>query len=176
MKNIATIFSRIFDPFISLAIVFIVLFYNTDIFVPAFMLMIALPFVLFLIAWKTKFVSNWDVSDRRQRPKLLWTLIGIELIGSLLLRTTAVVPVLVILIGFTLITQFWKISGHAVSAALMTGVVIARAGVTWWPILLIVPLVGWARVIRKDHTVLQVIAGALYSWISLIVLDNWIIR
>ncbi len=42
-RTVATIISRIFDPFVTLAIVFIVLFYNTKIFIPAFFLMIALP-------------------------------------------------------------------------------------------------------------------------------------
>ena len=58
----------------------------------------------------------------------------------------------------------WKISGHASVAALATGLIIQWFGWYWWPILLIVPLVAWARVVRRDHTVGQVIAGAVYSW------------
>jgi membrane-associated phospholipid phosphatase len=170
MKTVATVISRVFDPFITFAIVFIVLFYYTNIFVPAFLLMIALPFGLFFIAWKTKFVSNWDVSERRQRPKILWTLVGIEIIASVILQTATAVPVLAALIGFAMVTQFWKMSGHTVAAGLMTGVIIAHYGWAWWPVLLVVPLVGWARVVRKDHTIAQVVVGAIYSWIVLLII------
>ena len=168
-KKIATVISRIFDPFVTLGAVFIILFVGSPKFIPAFLLMIGLPLVLFIVAWKTKFVSNWDVSKRRERPKILWTLLGIEIIASGMLKTTVTFPVLLVLAGFTLITHFWKMSGHTVAASLFTGYVIIRFGWGWWPVLLLVPLVGWARVIRKDHTVLQVTAGALYSWILLVI-------
>jgi len=47
---------------------------------------------------------------------------------------------------------------------LATGVVIARYGWSWWPVFLSVPLVGWSRVVTKNHTIAQVIAGTMYSW------------
>lgn len=163
-RFIATLISRIFDPFVMLAVLFGLLFYQTAIFVPAFLSMIILPFFLFTLAWKTKFISNWDVSDRRERPKVLWTILAIEVVSSILLKTTTAFPELFVLLGFTVITYFWKISGHAMAAALTTGTVVANFGWAWWPVLLIVPLVSWARVVRRDHTIGQVVAGALYSW------------
>ena len=164
-KNIATVVSRIFDPFIMLAIVFVVLVSHTQVFVPAFVSMVLGPLVLYIIAWKTKFVSNWDMSDRRERPKILWPLVVIEVICISVFQLSSIIPMLAAIIGFAIITQFWKISGHAMGAALATGTIVARFGWGWWPTLLIVPLVGWARVVRKDHTIWQVIAGAAYSWI-----------
>lgn len=148
-----------------LAIIFVTLFYKSPVAIPAFILTILLPLVLFFIAWKTKFIGDWDVSDRRQRPKILWTLVIIEGISCYVLKMTAAIPILIVLTGFTVITQFWKISGHAMAAALATGILITRFGIAWWPVLLIVPLVSWARVVRRDHTIWQVIAGALYSWV-----------
>lgn len=171
-KTIATVISRVFDPFISLGVLFTLLFYATPIFIPAFVLMILLPLFLFFVAWKTKAVSNWDVSDRRQRPKILWSLVGIEILCSILLGTTITVPVLVALAGFALITQFWKISGHAMAVGLTTGFIIVQYGWSWWPILLIVPLVGWARVARGDHTIWQVTLGALYSWVLVYIFSS----
>ena len=170
-RNIATVISRIFDPFISLGVLFTVTFYGTPTFIWTFLLMVIFPLFLFIMAWKTKFISDWDVSDRRQRPKILWSLIAIEIVASFLLQTTQTIPILVALIGFAIITQFWKMSGHAMAAALATGIIVHRFGPSWWPVLLVVPLVSWARVIRRDHTIWQVVAGALYSWMLVWVLS-----
>lgn len=164
-KNIATVISRIFDPFIMLAVTFVALLSRTHVFVPAFVSMVIVPFALYFVAWKTKFVSNWDMSDRRERPKILWPLVVIEVICILVFQLSSIIPILVAIIGFAIITHFWKISGHAMGAALATGIIIVTYGWAWWPVLLIVPLVGWARVVRGDHTIAQVIAGAAYSWI-----------
>jgi hypothetical protein len=174
-KNIATVISRVFDPFIMLAIVFIVLLFYSAAFIPAFISMVLVPLVLYIIAWKTKVVSNWDMSDRRERPKLLWPLVVIEAICVFVFQLSSIIPILVAIIGFAIITHFWKISGHAIGVALATGIIVARFGWEWWPVLLIVPLVGWARIVRKDHTIAQVIAGAAYSWLLLVVLDYLII-
>ncbi len=167
--KLATIISRLFDPFLTLAIVFVFLYWGTPTFLPALLLMIILPFALFVLAWKTKFISNWDVGDRRQRPRVLWILLAIEIGASVLLKTGETMPLLVALFGFTLISHFWKMSGHALAIGLMTGTIVARFGSAWWPILLAVPLVGWARVQTNNHTPAQVIAGALYAWFTVAV-------
>lgn len=175
MKKIATILSRIFDPFIMLAVMMVILLSHTAVFIPAFVSMVIVPFALFVIAVQTKFVSDWDLRDRRQRPKIIWPLVGIETVCVMIFHLWFLVPILISIIGFAIITHFWKISGHAMAAALATGTIIVNFGWAWWPVLLIVPLVGWSRVIRKNHTILQVIAGALYSWILLVVFENLII-
>lgn len=164
IKKVATVISRVFDPFIMLAVMFVILLSHSTVFIPVFLSMVILPFLLFFIAVKTKFVSDWDLRDRRQRPKILWPLVGIETVCVMIFHLWFLVPFLISIIGFAIITHFWKISGHAMAAALATGTVIVTSGWAWWPVLLIVPLVGWSRVIRKNHTTLQVIAGALYAW------------
>ena len=161
---IATIVSRIFDPFVSLTAVFIILMYGSPKFIPAFLGMVILPLVLFTLAWKTKYISNWDVSDRKERPKILWAIVVIEAASVIIFHVWSLTPIICAIIGFSIITHFWKMSGHAMGAAYATGLIIKLFGWGWWPILLIVPLVGWARVVTKNHTVTQVIAGAFYSW------------
>jgi membrane-associated phospholipid phosphatase len=168
-KTIATGISRICDPVIMLAVVFVVLVSHTPVFLPAFFSMVIVPFVLYLVAWKTKFVADWDMSDRRQRPKILWSLIGIEGICLYVFHLWILMPILIAFIGFTIMTHFWKISGHAMGAALATGIIVVRFGWVWWPVLLIVPLVAWARVVRRDHTIAQVIAGAVYAWVVIFI-------
>ena len=165
---IAKIVSRIFDPFVVLGVTFVVLLSNTPVFVPAFLTMVILPLILFAVAWKIRFVSDWDVSDRRQRPKILWTLVAVEAIGTAVFQLAAIVPILVALAGFSVITHFWKISGHMLSVGLATGVIIERFGWQFWPVLLVVPLVAWARVVTHNHTTGQVIAGTIYAWALLL--------
>jgi hypothetical protein len=169
MRTIATIISRICDPFAMLAIVFGAVLWRTSVFLPAGVFMVVLPFVLFVIAVKSKYVSNWDISIREERPKILWPLVIIELTGVLIFQLFSFLPIVAILVGFVVITHFWKISGHAMCAALASGILVKIFGVSWWPVLLIVPLVCWARVYRRDHTLWQVIAGSLYAWILLVI-------
>lgn len=173
MKQIATIISRIFDPFLMLGVVFVVLLSHTSVFISAFICMVLLPFVLYVIAVKTKLVSNYDMSDRRERPKILWSLVVIEVCCLVAFRLWSMLPILIAIIGLAVITHFWKISGHTMGVALATGIIISMYGWVWWPVLLVVPLVGWARVLRKDHTVLQVIAGAAYSWVLIVLFSRF---
>lgn len=163
-QSIATIISRVFDPFIMLAVVIVILLSHTRVFVPAFISIVILPFVLFFIAWKTKRVSDWDITDRRERPMLFWSLTAIEIINIVVFKLWFLIPMILAFVGFSFITHFWKISGHAFASALATGILISRFGWHWWPVLFIVPLVVWSRVVRKNHTLPQGIAGALFAW------------
>ncbi len=153
-----------------LGIAFVLIVFQSPVFLPAFCCMVILPFLFYVIAVKRKIVKDWDMSDRSERPRVLWVLVGIEVISMIIFQLWSLLPILVIIIGFSIITHYWKISGHAMGIALATGVILQLFGWAWWPVLLIVPLVGWARVVRRDHTVVQVIAGALYTFLLLILL------
>lgn len=60
-----------------------------------------------------------------------------------------------------LVTTVWKISIHC-SVAAGSVVVLARAyGPVLLCLLVLVALVGWSRVVMRDHTVIQVVAGAV---------------
>ena len=59
------------------------------------------------------------------------------------------------------ITAFWKISIHAAVAAGTVTSLGALVG-PWWLILVpLVVLTGWARVEIRDHTLVQVLVGAV---------------
>ncbi len=68
------------------------------------------------------------------------------------------------------ITLFWKISFHGavISAAATTTVMVA--GTYAWPVILLVPLVGWARIHLKRHTTRQVIYGSLLGALTALLL------
>jgi hypothetical protein len=183
-KNTATVISRIFDPFIMFLLLLALTFIRGGVtsavtWIIAFVLLVGVPVVLIFFALHKKIVSNWDISERRQRPKVLGVLVALETVNLLILRAMVSFEVigtllflLLVLAGFTIITLRWKISGHTLASALTTGIIIHWYGWGWWPVLLIVPLVGWARVVRKDHTVAQVIAGTVYPWILIGIFTN----
>jgi membrane-associated phospholipid phosphatase len=59
------------------------------------------------------------------------------------------------------ITTVWKVSIHCAVAAGSVTILVLLLG--WWaaPAYLLIPLTAWSRVVVKDHTILQVVAGSL---------------
>jgi hypothetical protein len=175
-----TLISRIFDPFLVLATVVIAVVFQSTLASQAriyFLLILVgvmlLPPVLFLyIAIKMKRISDWDVSKREQRPMAMLILFFLGFINIITVQKFGdpglvhlFIQFQMWLVGFMMITFFWKISGHASVMALATGIIITIFGWSWWPVLFLVPIISVVRVLRKDHTVLQVIMGAIYSWL-----------
>jgi len=146
----------------------------------SFTLMIGVPVVLLLYAIKKKIVSNWDISERKERPKVFGIILVIEFAFLFLLRPImdpflfhTFLSIFIAMVGFAGVTLFWKISGHAFINSLVSGFIVLWFGWGFWPVLLAVPLVSWSRVVRRDHTVLQVVAGALYAWMLLILMGRF---
>lgn len=178
----ATLISRFLDPMWVVPVITILGAYESGlhnfglwrIIVILALVMVAPPFLLRWKFMQQKGSSGWDINNRAHRPKALGALLLFGLFNIMLswIFGNPTLGRLFIfyelwLVGFLVISLFWKISGHAGGMALATGLIILWYGWQWWPILLLVPLMGWARVVTKDHTVGQVITGALYSWLLL---------
>lgn len=178
MKRAALVISHLLDPIIVLTLVtsvgvvlsdlkswqlgkfLLVLFFG--IFLP--------PVVLRIWAVQHNVIKNWDITDRRQRPKTFGILLLLGVINLLLVKiygNTFLFDLftlyLIWLVGFAIITYFWKISGHSGAITLAVGFMITWFGWSWWPVCVLIPLVGWARVTARAHTRNQVIFGTLYS-------------
>jgi hypothetical protein len=82
--KLATVISRLSDPFIMFGATLLILFWQSNQLLPVLFVCVIVPFIFFVVAWKTSLISNWDVTERKQRPKLLWILFAIEVIGSLI--------------------------------------------------------------------------------------------
>ena len=178
-RMMATIVSRVLDPMVTLSLLSVagVLRSGMSGFAALrflgifFIVMVVPPLVFRWWAVATRRVKHWDLEDRRERVRVLvW--FPVFLIVDFFLLWHVGNPMMLWLfglfvvwfLGFFLISLFWKISGHAGSIALATGLIILWYGWNWWPALSLVFLMGWARVATKDHTVSQVVGGALYSW------------
>jgi membrane-associated phospholipid phosphatase len=128
-----------------------------------------LPFALVLLLVRLGKVTDHHVSDRRQRAPVLALavvslLAGLGLLTAIHAPRSVIVMVLAIVSGvvvLAVISLFWKVSGHAGAIALSTAVAVIMLGAPWIPLLLLIPAVGWSRVVLRAHTVAQVVVGAL---------------
>jgi membrane-associated phospholipid phosphatase len=68
-----------------------------------------------------------------------------------------------------LITRYWKISTHALGITAPLVALLFLYGTQPLPFLVLIPIVCWARVYLKAHTVLQVVAGSALGATSVVV-------
>lgn len=128
-----------------------------------------------LLLWRRELrrgaISDWHVSRREERLQpipILASLLatGLPLIvlyiwdGPRYLLAASLAGFALVLFNL-LVTVRWKISQHVSSVALSTTLITAVLGIAAAPLLLLIPLVAWARVKVGAHTVLQVIAGGV---------------
>jgi membrane-associated phospholipid phosphatase len=72
------------------------------------------------------------------------------------------------------VTLFWKISAHSTSMAGVVMLALALFGAMALPLIVLVPLVGWARIHLRRHSLMQVVAGVLVG-AGLMALPLWLI-
>lgn len=176
----ALIVSHLLDPLWVMPAVTILNAYERGFMVTLVLMvfMLGIPLSLRLL-YKREY--TWDISTRADRPMaiaILLIILGlVNITVAALWGNSSLISLLVLyelwMAGFLVISLFWKISGHAGGIALATGLVILWYGWAWWPIFLLVPLIGWARVVTKNHTIAQVIAGTAYSFLFIVAYEAW---
>lgn len=133
-------------------------------------LLILVPIFYIFFAIRLKMAKNWDLSNKEERYGFIKTslisgflaLLFIYFYGNQILFHLNLITI-IILVVIGVITKFWKISFHA---SLITGTVILINFLFSWslPILyLLIPMVIWARLTLKQHTLAQLLAGSLVS-------------
>lgn len=63
----------------------------------------------------------------------------------------------------TIITPFWQISFHGAASGGLVTAFLLLYGVSTWPLLILLPLVGWSQVERDRHSTAQMVAGMSVS-------------
>jgi membrane-associated phospholipid phosphatase len=130
-------------------------------------LLLFCAFVLFGV--KKKIFNNIDVSNKKQRPLLYFIgglLSFIYLINLYLLKGPPILSITTfgIILGIVIaafINIKIKVSMHVASfSALITALSIVYGGY-FLLLLLLIPLIGWARVNIERHTTKEVIVGAM---------------
>lgn len=130
-----------------------------------------LPLAYVLVMVKLGRITDHHVSDRRQRPALLlMTLISV-VAGLLVLQllngpdsvSVMIISLIVGIAVLALVSAFWKMSGHASALAAAVVIAVLMFGPAWLPLLLLIPAVGWSRLVLRAHTLAQVVAGSLFG-------------
>ncbi len=179
--------SFVFNPAVMTAFAFTILMYPLESVQTILMLAIAITFgtlvplgMMYHLS-KRGLISDFYVSEKKERAKPFAGAIASYIVGSvalLLVRAPPIVTALMLCtVGNTaimmLITFRWKISIHASGIAGPVTALVYGTG-AWAAVffLLLIP-VGWARMRLRAHTPWQILAGALVTiistWIQLII-------
>lgn len=129
------------------------------------------PLMLLLVLVRLGKVTDHHVSDKKQRAPVLLMALASILAGLLVLDVVAAPPSVVAMVlavvggvvVLAVVSPFWKMSGHAAAISCSAVIAVLMLGAAWAPLLLLVPAVGWSRVVLRAHTVAQVVAGSLFG-------------
>jgi membrane-associated phospholipid phosphatase len=120
-------------------------------------------------------VTDFHLRVREQRIKPLIITLAAVLLAWLMLWLGQAPPLLVVTAGaglalvgiIFLVTLRWKISGHAAAISGFTTLCCLLIGRAASPVALTVPLVIWARLRLRRHSLLQTVAGAVVGALTL---------
>jgi membrane-associated phospholipid phosphatase len=177
--------STIFNPFICAAALFIIVSHAYSASTKEFWVLSALSVTLFAVLpllvlvflYVTGRISDFDMTDRFEREKIFLVLVVIDLLAAAGM-TIGGAPVQIIAIawgywgtalGTMIITRYWKISTHAVGIAGPFAVMFVLFKLQPLPYAALVPLVCWARVYLRAHTLAQVLVGCALALVSVVV-------
>lgn len=181
-RDLAHILSTIFNPFLTALALFVVLalLKSTSIvdfwrllFISTFFTSLG-PMLYVFWLYATDRVSDLNMSQRHERESVFFSFVIFYLVGTLVLWLVHA-PLLLVatLAGYTVaaiivqyITRYWKISTHALGITAPLVVLTLLYGRAPLPFFILIPMVGWARVYLRAHTVLQVIAGCFLGTVS----------
>jgi membrane-associated phospholipid phosphatase len=131
-------------------------------------LAVLLPLLYLVWLLHRGLVTDLDVQLREQRIRpllftvicagLAWVVLGLGVAPRQLVAVASALSLMTMII--LSITLWWKISVHCAAVALGAAVVWALFGVVL-PLVIGAPLMAWARVRLRRHTVAQTIAGLL---------------
>jgi membrane-associated phospholipid phosphatase len=184
--DVARIFSTVCNPFLTALLLFVILAgarsrTNTDFWVllgnSAFFTSIG-PMLYVFWLYATDRISDLDMSKREEREQVFVVFviffvlgtIDLWLIGAPAIITASMAGYAVSSLVVQWITRYWKISTHALGITAPLIALCVIYGTRPLPFLILIPIVCWARVYLRAHTVLQVIAGVGLATVSTLVI------
>jgi membrane-associated phospholipid phosphatase len=183
-RDLARILSTIFNPFLTALALFVILadanapdtysFWRL-LFLSTFFTSIG-PMLYVFWLYSTGRISDLDMSVRTEREVVFSTFVVFYGVGSATLWMVHAPRVMVaamvgyfvstLIVGY--ITRFWKISTHAVGITAPLVALFLLFGRPPLPFFVLIPMVCWARVYLKAHTIAQVLAGAALATVTTI--------
>jgi membrane-associated phospholipid phosphatase len=183
-SDLARIFSTVFNPFLTSFALFVILAHAFGtgpigfwelLFASTFFTSIG-PMLFVLWLYATDRITDLDMSRRQEREAVFSAFVVFYLAGTIALWLLHAPPMLVAsMAGYAasalvvqLITRYWKISTHALGITAPLVVLLVLYGREPIPFLVLIPIVCWARVYLRAHTVTQVVAGCALGAFSVL--------
>jgi MFS family permease len=126
-------------------------------------------------------IETFHIPNRQNRKGVYLVIIASNVVGVIAMIFLGA-PFLLVAFGIMgimqstllfLINQYWKISGHTTAVSGLSVFLVAALGWSMTPVLMIVPLVAWARIRTKSHSFWQTVAGVLTG--SFFILATWLV-
>jgi membrane-associated phospholipid phosphatase len=175
-RELARTLSTIFNPFLTAFALFVILAHigAKDTFDFWRLLFVSTFFVsvgpMLYVFWlnATDRISDLEMSVRAERELVFSAFVIFDALGSATLwlihaprlMIAAMLGYLVSTLVVQYITRYWKISTHAIGITAPLAALTLLYGRQPLPFMVLIPMVCWARVYLKAHTVAQVLAGA----------------
>ncbi|HZV77819.1 MAG TPA: hypothetical protein VFF63_08695 [Candidatus Babeliales bacterium] len=181
-RDLARILSTIFNPFLTAFALFVILaligakdtldFWRLLVLSTFFTSIGPMLYVFWLYA--TDRISDLDMSVRAEREMVFSAFVIFDLCGAGALwlahaprlMIAAMLGYLVSTLVVQYITRYWKISTHAIGITAPLAALTLIYGRQPLPFMVLIPMVCWARVYLKAHTVMQVVAGAALAVVT----------
>ena len=181
-RDLARILSTIFNPFLTALALFVILAHigakdTLDfwrlLFISTFFTSIG-PMLYVFWLYATDRISDLEMSQRRERELVFSAFVVFDFCGAATLwllhaprlMIAAMLGYFVSTLVVQYITRYWKISTHAIGITAPLAALTLLYGRQPLPFMVLIPMVCWARVYLKAHTVMQVVAGAALAIVT----------
>ncbi len=175
-RDLARTLSTIFNPFLTAFALFVILADVTAtgtldfwrlLFLSTFFTSIG-PMLYVFWLYASDRISDLDMSVRQEREMVFTVFVVFYAFGAVVLwiahaphiMLAAMLGYFVSTLVVQYITRYWKISTHALGITAPLTALTLLYGRQFLPFLVLIPMVCWARVYLRSHTVAQVVAGA----------------
>ena len=183
-RDLARILSTVFNPFLTALALFVILAHASARGTLDFWWLLGVstfftslgPMLYVFWLYGSDRISDLDMSVRHEREAVFGAFVVFYLLGTLAMWMThaprlmiaAMAAYTVSTLVVQYITRYWKISTHAIGITAPLVALTLLYGNQTLPFLILIPMVGWARVYLKAHTLLQVVAGTALATVSTI--------
>ncbi len=174
-RDLARILSTIFNPFLTALALFVILaligakdtwdFWRL-LFISTFFTSLG-PMLYVFWLYATDRISDLEMSVRIEREMVFTAFVVFYSLGAAALwiahaprlMIAAMLGYLVSALVVQYITRYWKISTHALGITAPLTALTLIYGRQPLPFMILIPMVCWARVYLRAHTIMQVVAG-----------------
>lgn len=181
--RLASMVSMILGPHVWLPVLFILIILKSSlspdqlkiIFPTVLLLQVIVPISYLLFAPRLGWIKGWEMKDKKERKPFMYLMVALGLVslaviyffGNQFVFRLSLVW-LVLLVTLLLITRVWKISLHM--ALIVASTIVVNFLFDWkLPVLyLMIPVLFWARLKLKRHSVKQLLAGTVVTAFILI--------